>query len=98
MYPLAARDPGPVVTEAGHWVKHSGRLAAQQAGGAVTEAREEQGAVGGVSQPVVITKPLIETAAWTRELILVKCSAAWSVKKIFFMDEIKRSVSGHLSV
>ena len=78
---LTARDPGSVVTEAAHWVEHAGGLAAEEAGGAVTEARVEQGAVGGVSQPVVIPKPQIEASAWTRELILVKCGAASSVIK-----------------
>ena len=76
--PLTARDPGSVVTQASHRVEHSGRLAAQEAGGAVTEAREEQGAVGGVSQPVVIPEPLIEASARTSELVLVIRGAAWS--------------------
>ena len=35
----------------------------------------------GVSQPVVIPEPLIEAAAWTRELVLVKSGAAWSTMK-----------------
>ena len=81
MHNLTSWDPGSVITEAGTWVEHFGCLAAEEARGAVTEARVEQGAVMGVSQPVVISEPLIEAAAWTRELVLVKSGAAWSAMK-----------------
>ena len=90
--PLTAGDPGSVVTQASHRVEHAGRLAAQEAGGAVTEAREEQGAVRGVSQPVVIPEPLIEASTRTRELILVKRCAAWPVMR--YLDLFKWADSG----